>query len=144
MVGCWRDYMSGARCRVAYSPGDAVTHSLFASTKSRSVLPLWYRLTRVVPDKGPLNGCVYMPSKTQPQTSFVRALCDFGFVAVIITLHFLIEYFTFCTAGHRNEKFVKQALYTAHKTKYSLATLPLIPINFSSRTSGEKNQVKTT
>jgi len=85
-----------------------------------------------------------MPSKTQPQTSFVGALCDFGFVAVIITLHFLIEYFTFCTAGHRNEKFVKQALYTAHKTKYSLATLPLIPINFSSRTSGEKNQVKTT
>jgi len=71
-----------------------------------------------------------MPSKTQPQTSFVGALCDFGFVAVIITLHFLIEYFTFCTAGHRNEKFVKQALYTAHKTKYSLATLPLIPINF--------------
>ena len=26
--------------------------------KSRSVLPLWYWLTRVVPDKGPLNGCV--------------------------------------------------------------------------------------
>ena len=29
------------------------------SLKSRSVLPFWYRLTRVVPDKGPLNGmCV--------------------------------------------------------------------------------------
>ena len=25
--------------------------------KSRLVLPFWYRLTRVVPDKGPLNGC---------------------------------------------------------------------------------------
>jgi len=23
-------------------------------------LPFWYRLTRVVPDKRPLNGCVYM------------------------------------------------------------------------------------
>jgi len=29
-----------------------------ASVKSRLVLPFWYRLTQVVPDKGPLNGCV--------------------------------------------------------------------------------------
>ena len=28
------------------------------SVKSRLVLRFWYRLTRVVPDKGPLNGCV--------------------------------------------------------------------------------------
>ena len=35
-------------------------HSLsLASVKSRLVLPFWYRLTRVVPVKGPLNGCVY-------------------------------------------------------------------------------------
>ena len=34
-------------------------HSLsLASVKSRSVLPFCYRLTWVVPDKGPLNGCV--------------------------------------------------------------------------------------
>jgi len=34
-------------------------HSLsLASVKSRLVLPFWYRLTRLVPDKGPLNGCV--------------------------------------------------------------------------------------
>jgi len=26
--------------------------------KSRLVLPFWYRLTRVVPEKVPLNGCV--------------------------------------------------------------------------------------
>jgi len=33
-------------------------HSLsLASVKSRLVLPFWYRLTWVVPDKGPLNGC---------------------------------------------------------------------------------------
>jgi len=33
-------------------------HSLsLASVKSRLVLPFWYRLTRVVPDKGPLNRC---------------------------------------------------------------------------------------
>ena len=30
----------------------------FASVKSRLVLPFLYRLTWVVPEKGPLNGCV--------------------------------------------------------------------------------------
>jgi len=36
-------------------------HSLsLASVKSRLVLPFWYRLTRVVPDKGPFNGCMYV------------------------------------------------------------------------------------
>jgi len=29
--------------------------------KSRLVLPFWYRLTRVVLDNGPLNGCVCVP-----------------------------------------------------------------------------------
>jgi len=34
-------------------------HSLsLVSVKSRLVLPFWYWLTRVVPEKGPLNGCV--------------------------------------------------------------------------------------
>jgi len=34
-------------------------HSLsLASVKSRSVLPFWYWLTWVVPEKGPLNRCV--------------------------------------------------------------------------------------
>ena len=36
-------------------------HSLsLASVKSRLVLPFWYRLTRVVPERGPLNGCVWL------------------------------------------------------------------------------------
>ena len=36
-------------------------HSLsLASVKSSLVLPFWYRLTQVVPDKGPLNTCVYV------------------------------------------------------------------------------------
>ena len=34
-------------------------HSLsLASVKNRLVLPFWYRLTRVLLEKGPLNGCV--------------------------------------------------------------------------------------
>jgi len=49
-VGCWRGYLSGAKCRLAYGPADATGHSLsLASVKSRLVLPFWYRLTRVVP-----------------------------------------------------------------------------------------------
>ena len=46
-----------------------------ASVKSRLVLPFWYWLTRVVPDKGPLNGyvCVcilYFEGKLCRQTMF--------------------------------------------------------------------------
>jgi len=31
--------------------------TISSSSKSRVVLPFWYLLTQVVPDKGPLNGC---------------------------------------------------------------------------------------
>ena len=31
-----------------------------ASVKSRLVLPFWYRLIWIVPEKGPLNVCVYV------------------------------------------------------------------------------------
>ena len=34
------------------------TPSSLAPFKSRLVLPFWYRLTWVVSEKGPLNGCV--------------------------------------------------------------------------------------
>ena len=41
-------------------------HSLsLASVKSRLVLPFWYRLTRVVLDKGPLNGSLCKQQKPQ-------------------------------------------------------------------------------
>jgi len=40
-------------------PSRCHCHSLsVASVKSRLVLPFWYWLIRVVPGKGPLNGCV--------------------------------------------------------------------------------------
>jgi len=42
-------------------PSCCHCHSLsLASVKSRLVLPFWYRLTWVVPEKGLLNGCVYV------------------------------------------------------------------------------------
>ena len=55
-------------------------HSLsLASVKSRLVLPFWYRLTRVVPEKGPLNVCVCVcgyatdSMHTAPIQTFIRA-----------------------------------------------------------------------
>ena len=60
VVGCWRGCLSGAWCRLAYGPADAIaTHSpSLASVTSRLVLSFWYRLTWIVPEKGPLNVCV--------------------------------------------------------------------------------------
>ena len=49
--GVWRGYLSGVRCRLAYGPADATATLSLASIKSRLVLPFWYRLTWVVPDK---------------------------------------------------------------------------------------------
>jgi len=49
------------RCKVQTCiwPSGFHCHSLsLAPVKSRLVLPFWYRLTWVVPDRGPLNGCV--------------------------------------------------------------------------------------
>ena len=46
----------GAYLHVAQLMPLPLTISCFS--ESRLVLPFWYRLTRVVLEKGPLNGCV--------------------------------------------------------------------------------------
>ena len=41
VVGCWRDYLSGARCRLAYGPADATaTHCLLLQWN-----PDWFYLS---------------------------------------------------------------------------------------------------
>ena len=62
VVGCWHGSLSGARCRLAYVPADATATHFLASVKSRLVLPFLYRLTWVVSEKWPLNGCVCVVS----------------------------------------------------------------------------------
>jgi len=44
-----------------------------ASEKSRLVLPFWYRLTQVVPDKRPLNGCVCVPYFRREKRELITA-----------------------------------------------------------------------
>jgi len=61
VVRCWHGYLSAvwSEVQTCIWPSWCHCHSLsLASVKSRLVLPFWYWLTRVVPDKGPLNGCV--------------------------------------------------------------------------------------
>ena len=55
VVGCWRGYLSGVRCRFAYAHQMPLPVTVSCSSKSRLVLtflvlPFWYLLTRVVPD----------------------------------------------------------------------------------------------
>jgi len=57
VVGCWCGYL-WSEVQTCIWPSRYHCHSLFlASVKSRLVLPFWYQLTWVVPDKGPLNVC---------------------------------------------------------------------------------------
>jgi len=67
VVRCWHGYLSAARCRLAYGPADATaTHCLLLQQNPDWILDnisstFWYRPTRVVPEKGPLNGvCVIL------------------------------------------------------------------------------------
>jgi len=58
-VGVWLSVWS--KVQTCIWPSWCHCHSLsLASLKSRLVLPFWYRLTWVVSDKGPLNGCVWV------------------------------------------------------------------------------------
>ena len=82
VVGCWRGYLSGARCRLAYA--QLMPLPTLASVKSRLVLHFRYRLTWVVLEKGPLNVCVCVcvcVCVMQPSTSSVDApsACDIYF-----------------------------------------------------------------
>ena len=56
-------------------PSWCYCHSLsLASVKPRLVLPFWYRLTLMVPDKGPLNVCVRMWKQTKVSVKFTLVL----------------------------------------------------------------------
>ena len=126
-MGCWCGYVSAARCRLfAYRPSDATashpkTPSSLASFKSRLVLPSWYRLTQVVPEKRPLNGC----SSSISSCSLCRANCFVVFDRITNTLQecscgFLLR-FTFSRRGSFTGRIYKHT--NANVKKISLHTL---------------------
>ena len=51
-------WLSGARCRLAYAQLIPLPLTVSCFSKIQIGLPFWYRPTRVVLEKGPLNGCV--------------------------------------------------------------------------------------
>ena len=52
-----------------------LTLTVSCFSKIQIGLPFWYRLTRVVPDKGPLNGCVlYSASSQGPQCAMLTEM----------------------------------------------------------------------
>jgi len=60
VIRCWHAWLSvWSEMQTCIWPSWCHCHSLsLASVKSRLMLPFWYRLTRLVLEKGPLNGCV--------------------------------------------------------------------------------------
>jgi len=55
---CWCDYLSGSMCRLfAYGPADATASHPPIISCLIYIQPFWYRLTQVVLEKRPLNGC---------------------------------------------------------------------------------------
>ena len=72
LVGCWHvnvimTWLSlWSKLRTCIWPSRCHCHSpSLASVKSRLVLPFWYRLTWIGPDKGPLYGCHVCYSEPQ-------------------------------------------------------------------------------
>ena len=80
MVRCWRGYLSGARCRLAYAQlmPLPLTVSCFSKIQIGFTF-LVYGPTWVVMEKGPLKGCVCGPDQTRPATRLgirqVSGLC---------------------------------------------------------------------
>jgi len=84
VVGYWRGYQSGARCRLAYGPADALPLTALAPIKSRLVLPFWYRLSQVVLEKRPLNGCSSSSSNVNSKPNEIVVIVSARAIRVIV------------------------------------------------------------
>ena len=62
---------------------------LTVSLKSRLVLPFWYQLTQIVPEKGPLNGCVCVLLPKNMKCTLVIYF-ENRFLCVVLVLIFML------------------------------------------------------
>ena len=60
-----------------------------ASVKSRLVLPLWYWLTRVVPEKGPLNGCSFVRSRVLSLYKMLENVVNIWYIVTEFNMSFV-------------------------------------------------------
>jgi len=85
-------------------------HSMsLAAVKSRLVLPFWYWLTQVVPDKGPLNVCVLQYDSRV--LLFSRKCCLFNFASVL---------FVYLSAGNICRSPIAEAIFRNEVKKRGL------------------------
>jgi len=92
MVSVWSELQTCIR------PSWCRCHSLsLASVKSRLVLPFWYWLTWVVPDKGLLNVCVCVCVR-----ACVRACVWVAYFSTFTRLLNTTQYVTFCSVSGKS------------------------------------------
>jgi len=97
VMRCWCGYLSGVMCRLfAFGPADATAYQnqyeiSLASFKSRLVLPFWYRLTQVVLEKRPLNGCSSSSCNTHPELKKHFSSCEREFLTYDLCLWTLLD-----------------------------------------------------
>jgi len=91
-VGCWHGYLSAARCRLAYGPADGpLPFTVSCFSKIQIVLPFWYRLTWLVPEKGPLNGTVTDIHTLGCYTQHITSHTDTGAAATVYRIWPLLQ-----------------------------------------------------
>jgi len=94
MVSVWSELQTCIR------PSWCHCHSLsLASVKSRLVLPFWYRLTWVVPDKGLLNVCVCVCACMR---ACVRACVWVAYFSTFTRLLNTTQYVTLCSVSGKS------------------------------------------
>ena len=76
VVGCWRGYLSGQGADLHMAQLIPLPLTISCISKIHIFLPFWYWLTRVVPHKRPLNGCVVLYTSNLPSVLTCCSVAD--------------------------------------------------------------------